>query len=106
MLKSFEEKIRFSNKLFYQDVDLNDWTSDGCYLVSTNSSHSQCECNRMATFALMQVGSIFDLELTPCFKKLSFCLVLHSINPFKVAFNQHRFTQRKNVLRICLLTDR
>jgi hypothetical protein len=35
----------------------NDWESqwsiDGCYLLSSNSTHSICSCNHLSTFAVL-----------------------------------------------------
>ncbi len=29
------------------------WSTDGCYLLSSNLTHSICSCNRLSTFAIL-----------------------------------------------------
>jgi hypothetical protein len=32
----------------------NDWNTDGCYLVASNSTHSICSCEQVSTLAVLR----------------------------------------------------
>lgn len=40
------------NKM-YSILPYSEWSSDGCWLVSHNRSHSLCNCNHLTSFALL-----------------------------------------------------
>lgn len=44
-------------RCIYWNTILNDWSGDGCWLASTNSTHSTCMCNQAGHFALQVVQS-------------------------------------------------
>ena len=29
------------------------WSNDGCHVISTNSSHTHCQCNHLTHFAIL-----------------------------------------------------
>ena len=41
--------------IFFQDEDA--WINRGCKVVSTNSSHTECECSHLTSFALLTASS-------------------------------------------------
>lgn len=37
----------------YWDSDRQDWQGEGCFLVETNLTHTQCSCSQLANYALL-----------------------------------------------------
>lgn len=44
------------------NLEENNWSNQGCRLVSTNQTHSQCECNRIYIHALLVTIGNFEVS--------------------------------------------
>ena len=44
---------RLSPRCVYWDYLTNDWASDGCSVVASNSTHTRCQCDHLTNFALL-----------------------------------------------------
>ena len=61
---------RLSPKCVYWDYLTNGWASDGCSVVSTNATHTRCQCNHLTNFALvMTEGGASRVALRPALDK-------------------------------------
>jgi len=61
----FEHRFlnNFTNpECVYWNVEENDWSSHGCKLISTNQTHSECECNRLYIHALLVTTGNFEVS--------------------------------------------
>jgi hypothetical protein len=48
----------------FWDPEKDSWANEGCRVVATNSSHTDCECNHLTSFALLaSAGSLVGSEV-------------------------------------------
>ncbi|XP_013773135.2 latrophilin Cirl-like [Limulus polyphemus] len=52
LTKTNEENVTNPQCVFW-DITLRKWSRDGCWTLSSNSSHTTCACNHVTNFALM-----------------------------------------------------
>ncbi|CAF1306566.1 unnamed protein product [Rotaria sordida] len=66
-LNPLNNSNQISTCVYLKNIKKNDiqWSTDGCYLLSSNLTHSICSCNHLSTFAvLMNAQNIFEKSIT------------------------------------------
>ncbi|XP_076371327.1 latrophilin Cirl-like isoform X3 [Tachypleus tridentatus] len=51
--KHIQEENVTNPQCVFWDITLREWSTDGCWALSSNSSHTTCACNHVTNFALM-----------------------------------------------------
>jgi len=58
-------------KCVFWDFTRNSWSGNGCRLLFTNSSHSQCSCGQLSSFALVE-----EVEVDANLSQMTFLVVV------------------------------
>ncbi|CAG2104788.1 unnamed protein product, partial [Medioppia subpectinata] len=61
ILRHIQEENVSNPKCVYWDVERRDWLSEGCWMESTNATHTVCMCNHLTHFALLMDIRPIDL---------------------------------------------
>ncbi|XP_054161421.1 latrophilin Cirl-like isoform X2 [Oppia nitens] len=64
ILRHIQEENVSNPKCVYWDVERKDWLSDGCWMQSTNATHTVCMCSHLTHFALLMDIRPIDLLVT------------------------------------------
>lgn len=71
VLRHIQEENISSPRCVYWDSEKLDWFKDGCWIESTNTTHTTCMCNHLTHFALlMDIKPIEALPISTNWQKL------------------------------------
>jgi len=71
ILRHLQEENVSSPKCVYWNTERRDWLTDGCWMDSTNATHTVCMCNHLTHFALlMDIRPVDILEPENNWQKL------------------------------------